>query len=83
MDLRNILDTLDLTVERAVELAVGFSDFTKKQELLFTQMQQGWHAQTELVALLTNAAEKVRQALDETNAGARSLPNGLNVREIG
>ncbi|GCE18587.1 hypothetical protein [Dictyobacter kobayashii] len=66
-DLRNILDTLDLTIERAAELAFKVGDFTARQDAFLEQLQQDRQAQTQLVSLLSQASEQLQTAL---NAGS-------------
>ena len=65
-DLRNILDTLDLTIERATELMISLGDFTAKQDAFLDQVQQERREQTALVTLISNAAGKSSGDLDDT-----------------
>lgn len=72
-DLRNILDTLDLTIDKAADLAMRVGDFTSRQDTFLSQMQQEQQAQTALATLISDATEKVKEALREAITSAHSL----------
>ncbi len=72
-DLRNILDTLDLTIDKAADLAMRVGDFTSRQDTFLSQMQQEQQAQTALATLISDATEKVKEALREATTSAHSL----------
>ncbi|QBD80588.1 hypothetical protein EPA93_33300 [Ktedonosporobacter rubrisoli] len=72
-DLRNMLDTLDLTVERATDLILGVGDYTRRQDALLTQLQQEREAQTELVRQFSTVTQAMQSALTETTTGIGTL----------
>ncbi len=72
-DLRNILDTLDLTIDKTADLAMRVGDFTSRQDTFLSQMQQEQQAQTALATLISDVTEKVKEALREATTSAHSL----------
>ncbi len=72
-DLSDVLDTLNIAVEKAVQLASSTGNFTNQQSSFLQQLGKERDAQRELALLMSDATISVKEALASIGEGGRSL----------
>lgn len=72
-DMRDTLDTMNIAVEKAVQLASSVGNFTTQQGLFLKQLEQERDAQRQLALLMSDASVNVKEALASMGQGGLSL----------